>query len=211
MNRSSSKYRIFLILLVIIFIFKAVVFEFYRVSSSSMSDTVIPGDFLLINNLVFGTNTPNRATIPFINYSFRLPSFRTPALREVTQGEIIVIKNNYYPASEKNLVKRVAATSGSTVTVIEDLIFVDGFLYNLKFSRMKTPDDLDFSDDAFIDTFTVPEDMLFVVGDNLDYSHDSRDFGFVKEKDIIGKVLFIYASFDADRKPRWSRFFRVPG
>lgn len=210
MSRKRSKYFIFLFILIFILLCKAVFFEFYRVNSSSMSDTVIPGDFLVINKLIYGTRTPNRATIPFINYSFSLPSAQIPAIRNIREGEIIVIKNKYYSESEHNLVKRVAAVEGQTVTLIDNFVFVDGLLYNYKHGGKTASLDINFSGDAEIDTFTIPENRLFVIGDNFNSSYDSRDFGFVDVKDVIGKVSMIYASFDPEDGTRWSRFFRVP-
>ncbi|MBN2857385.1 MAG: signal peptidase I [Candidatus Delongbacteria bacterium] len=210
MNSKRFKYLIFLSILVFILLSKAVFFEFYRVNSSSMSDTVIPGDFLLINKLIFGTRTPNRATIPFFRYSFSLPSFTIPGLRDIRNGEIIVINNKYHMQTDHNLVKRVAAVEGQTVTLIDSFVFVDGLLYNFKFGKETPSLEINFSDDAQIETFTVPGDRLFVIGDNFKSSYDSRDFGFVDTEDVIGKVSLIYASFDQDEGTRWERFFRVP-
>lgn len=210
MNKIRYKYILLLLILITILLSKAVLFEFYRVNSSSMADTVIPGDFLIINKLVFGTRTPNRATIPFFNYSFPLPSIKIPALRDINEGEIIVIKNKYNPQSGNNLVKRVAAVAGQTVTLIDNFVFIDGLLYNFKHGEKSLPLEISFTGDAEIDTFTIPVNKLFVIGDNFNSSYDSRDFGYVDVKDVIGKVFLIYASFDPEKGTRWSRFFSVP-
>lgn len=210
MNSRRLKYLIFLLILVFILLCKAVFFEFYRVNSSSMSDTVIPGDFVLINKLIYGTRTPNIATIPFFRYSFSLPSFKVPGVRDILNGEIIVIKNKYHMQTDHNLVKRVAAVEGQTVTLVDNFVFVDGMLYNFKYGRETASLEINFSDDAQIDTFTIPEDRLFVIGDNFNSSYDSRDFGFVDVEDVIGKVSVIYASFDPQEGAVWSRFFRIP-
>lgn len=210
MIREKLKYFIFLLILVFILLCKAVFFEFYRVNSSSMSDTVIPGDFVIINKLIYGTRTPNRATIPFFRYSFSLPSFNVPGIRDIRNGEIIVIKNKYHLQTNHNLVKRVAAVEGQTVTLIDNFVFVDGLLYNFKYGRETPSLEINFSGDAQIDTFTIPEDRLFVIGDNFNSSFDSRDFGFVDVEDVIGKVSIIYASFNTEEGAVWSRFFRIP-
>ena len=56
----------------------------------------------------------------------------------------------------------------------------------------------------------VPEGKLFLVGDNIEFSYDSRDFGFVDEKDVIGKAVLIYASKDENGNFRWDRFLKKP-
>lgn len=175
-----------------------------------MSGTIIPGDFLVINKLVYGTRTPNRATIPLIKFSFTLPSFNIPPIRSIHEGEIVVIKNKYHPQGEHNLVKRVAAAEGQTVTIIDNFVFIDGILYNPAYMEKSLPLEINFNGDAQIDTFTIPENKLFVIGDNFNSSYDSRDFGFVDVNDVIGKVFLIYASFDPDTGTRWSRFFQFP-
>jgi len=206
MNR--SKYISFILLLLIILIFKAVIFEFYYVTSASMSETILPGDFLLINKLVFGTNTPNRAYLPFVDSGFGLPSFKIPAVRAINQGEIIVVDNDNYPGCENNMIKRVAAVEGQSVTVIEDLVFVDGILHNSE--KITGAGEIEISDEYNLNTFVVPEGKLFLVGDNIEFSYDSRDFGFVDTKDVIGKAVLIYASKDSEGNFRWDRFLNKP-
>ena len=56
----------------------------------------------------------------------------------------------------------------------------------------------------------VPEDEFFMMGDNRDHSSDSRFWGTVKYKLIVGKPWFIYFSWDENKKIRWDRVFRTP-
>lgn len=205
MNR--SKYIIFIIILLLILVSKVIVFEFYKVTSASMSDCILPGDFILINRLVFGTHTPNKITVPIINKSFSIPSAKIPPLRKIRDGDIIVIQNRNYPECVNNLVKRVAAVEGQSITMIEDNIFVDGILYN-KSEAAGDSTEIMMDENTFYDTFIVPENKLFVLGDNFLTSYDSRDFGFVDTEEVIGKAVIIYASKDIDGKFRWNRFFK---
>ncbi len=206
MNSGRKKYFFLIISLTAALFFKAVVFEFYRVSSDSMSDTILSGDFVLINRVVFGTITPNRANFPVKNYGFNLPSFRIPALRDIRQGEIVVIRNRYYPGTGNDLIKRIAAVPGQEITVMNGFIFVDGLLHETDYYD----DDFFIPEEPEIEIFTIPSERYFVIGDNSVQSFDSRDFGLVKKEDILGKVSLIYASFDSSGSARWNRFFRIP-
>lgn len=71
-------------------------------------------------------------------------------------------------------------------------------------SELKPMGDLAFN--AFY--FKVPEGEYFMVGDNRDHSNDSRFWGSVSYKDIVGKPWFIYFSWDSEYKIRWNRIGR---
>jgi len=56
----------------------------------------------------------------------------------------------------------------------------------------------------------VPKGEYFMMGDNRDHSNDSRFWGTVKYKDIVGTPWIIYFSWDKDKKIRWDRMFKTP-
>ncbi len=206
MNRPG--YISFILFLLIILIFKAVMFEFYTISSTSMEKTLLPGDFVLVNKMIYGTDTPNRIYFPFTGRGIRIPSVRIPGLRPVKQGEIVVVKNDNYPGCTNNMIKRVAATEGQTMTFFDGLIFVDGILVNNKHGKEEMPDIM-ISESSSYKSVMVPENKLYLLGDNFVYSYDSRDFGFVDTDDVIGKAVLIYASKD-ENGFRWGRFLKKP-
>ncbi|NVJ53336.1 MAG: signal peptidase I [Campylobacteraceae bacterium] len=55
----------------------------------------------------------------------------------------------------------------------------------------------------------IPEDEFFMMGDNRDHSNDSRFWGTVNYKYIVGKPWFIYFSWDENKEVRWERVFRT--
>ena len=150
--------------------------------------------------------------------------------RHPQRGDMVLFE---YPIDRKNIfVKRVAAVAGDRVHLENKKLFVNGAAVDEPYALHKTTI-IDYFRDNFPrapnvrifapaqamlnDNFregdiVVPEGKYFVLGDNRDYSLDSRYWGFIAESDIIGRPALIYASFDtSDGKPasvfttRWSR------
>lgn len=96
-----------------------------------------------------------------------------------SQGDIIIIdKNNEL---SQNIVKRVIAVGGQTVRMEGTEIYVDGII-------LEEPYLVQVYDYPLM-TVTVPENECFVMGDNRDFSTDSRNFGCIKNENVIGKVI----------------------
>jgi signal peptidase I len=105
--------------------------------------------------------------------------FRTPA-----QGDVVVFQ--YPPEPWRDFVKRVIGVPGDTVSISDGRVFVNGQAIN----------------EPYLDTVTygdypetkVPEGTLFVLGDNRNFSMDSRDpsVGFVPIKNVLGKAWAVY-------------------
>lgn len=107
---------------------------------------------------------------------------------------VLVYKFNYSPkhndivvtnkdnASKTNLMKRVVATEGQTVVIEKNKVLIDN-------TEVSYYSGLDTSSSEKINII-VPDGKVFLLGDNYNYSKDSRDFGVIDEKDILGKVAF---------------------
>ena len=114
-------------------------------------------------------------------------------LYEPDRGDIVVFKKDSYN-DNKALVKRVIAVAGDTVNIDFDngIVYVNGEAIEEAYLDGSTNNKLDF-----IGPQTVPENCLFVMGDNRNASTDSRDkrIGMVDKRLVIGKVLLVVYPF----------------
>ena len=113
-----------------------------------------------------------RLVIEKVSYRLRLPE----------RGEIIVIR----PQDDGKipLIKRVVGLPGETIAVHDDQVFIDGDPLEEPYLRVVTH--------GFYPITTIPDDAVFVMGDNRDRSRDSRMFGSVPVEDVIGRALLRY-------------------
>jgi signal peptidase I len=149
----------------------------FRIPSESMEDTLLVGDFLFANKLLYGPK------LPFVDV-------RLPALREPKAGDIIIFR---YPQDPKiDYIKRCVAVEGQTVELIDDQLYVDGALKDEPFTKYV----FGSRPDRHFGPFTVPAGHIFMMGDNRDNSADSRAWGPLDKKLIAGKAMFIYFSWN---------------
>jgi len=212
-------------IIVIVFFIRLVAVEAFRIPTGSMEDTLLIGDFLLVNKFVYGIRSPDWIGVPFTKAGFFVPFFRLPGLSEPRQGDIVVFR---FPL-DKNLsyIKRCAAAEAQTVEIREKKVYVDGVRFEnppaSKFTGDLTyphgyvepkivPKNMQMRNRDNYGPITVPPGYLFVMGDNRDNSADSRYWGFLDRDLVIGKALIIYFSWDKyksfskiNRKIRWER------
>jgi signal peptidase I len=158
------------------------VVQTYRVASRSMEDSLLVGDYLLVDKATYG------ASIPF-------SPWRLPSLDQPHPGELIVFRSPLDP--HRVYIKRCLAVAGQTVEVRNKVIYVDErrtidppfskYLDARIFPATEAPRD-NFGPEQ------VPEGAIFVVGDNRDNSRDSRHWGFVSRKAIVGRAVWLYWS-----------------
>jgi signal peptidase I len=179
-------------------VIRTVVVQAFTIPSGSMMDTLLVGDYILVNKFVFGPE------IPFTDW--HLPGIRSPH-----RGDIIVFK---YPQDEKrDFIKRVIGTPGDVVQVRGQEVSVNGHVLVEPYVKLSSPpfarvDKPGYCGYAYgCEPTRVPADSYFVMGDNRENSQDSRYWGFVKRDKIKGKAFLIYWSWDSDR--HWLRWWRL--
>lgn len=193
----------------------------YHVPTGSMESTILPGDMVLADKFTLGPRTPQWIGIPFTDIGAPVPAIKFPGLRDPKPGDIVVVE---VPIDERTpYVKRVVATGGQTVEVRGKRLYVDG-------RPARTPEGLIHGDSLTLPRglkqpgiyrgagnrdnwgpYTVPEGHVFLMGDNRDFSLDSRYFGAVPEENIVGLARVVHASFKQTGgvlldRIRWDRF-----
>ena len=82
--------------------------------------------------------------------------------------------------TEKEVIKRVIAVAGDTVSVLDGVVHVNGIPLQEEYAKGNTTD---------LEEIVVPEECIYVMGDNREYSLDSREVGFISTDQVIGKVV----------------------
>ena len=193
---------------------RSTVVQAYHVTSGSMEDTILTGDFVIADKITYGTQVPDR--LPF--FETKVPSFRMPGLRDPASGDLVIIES---PEDEsKDLFKRCLATEGQTIEIRNKVIYIDG-------KPFENPPGVKFMDPRILPArfvrrdnyapYKVPDGHIFVVGDNRDNSYDSRFFGPISLENIKAKPRLILFSRDVihplwalTRSIRWGRFGFLP-
>jgi len=202
---------------IILFLFvRTFLVEAFKIPSGSMEKTLLVGDFLLVNKMVYG------AEIPFTGKHL-------PAIRHPQRGDVIVFQWPLDPT--KNFVKRLVGVPGDTLEMKGGELYVNGEHQNERYVSHSEPDmdpsppDFDWQKKYLVKTaeaasgpppsrnnwgpLVVPKDEYFVLGDNRDNSLDSRYWQFVPDSLIRGRPMFVYYSYDPDSLDRMSWLTRI--
>ncbi|KJS03098.1 MAG: signal peptidase I [Desulfobulbaceae bacterium BRH_c16a] len=189
-RRSKSVFReyfeaICIAVLLALFI-RTFVVQAFKIPSGSMLPTLQIGDHLLVNKFIYGVRLPFTGSmlIPF---------------KEPDRGDVVVFK---FPKDRSvDYIKRVIGTPGDTVEVREKKVYINGEPVDDPHAHISSPSVLS-ANASPRDNFgpvLVPEGRIFVMGDNRDNSFDSRFWGFVEQKDILGKAFILYWSWDIEQ------------
>jgi len=170
----------------------------FQIPSPSMENTLLVGDYLLVNKLCYGGGSVGDYFMPY---------------RHVQRGDIVVFHYPVNPA--QHFVKRVVGVPGDRIRLVNKQVLVNGVPLKEPYAHFSRP-----ANDLFRDSFPrldvapgetpewwvqlrklvedgqliVPQGHYFVMGDNRDDSYDSRYWGFVPQANIIGRPLLIYWS-----------------
>jgi signal peptidase I len=197
--------KIITVSLVMFVLIKTFVMEAFKIPSGSMERTLLVGDFLLVNKLVYG------AEVPLVNR--RLPALRTPR-----RGDVIVFE---WPKDRtKNFVKRLVGLAGDTLAMRDGILIRNGVALAEAYVTHSDPEtdpvweEFRWQSDFLVRTagaavayhpsrnnwgpLIVPQEHYFVLGDNRDNSLDSRYWGFVPDSLLRGRPEVVYFSFAAD-------------
>lgn len=148
----------------------------FKIPTGSMRNTLLEGDIILVNKFIYG------AKVPFID-------LRLPAIRQPKRGDVVVF---IYPENpRKDFIKRLVAFEGETVEIKNGTVYVDDRpLLDSAFNRIYYYNRGEFARQGR--KIIVPKDSFFVLGDNSAFSQDSRYWGFVPRRNILGKAIIIY-------------------
>jgi signal peptidase I len=208
--------RSLLVVLAAVLGIRTFVAEATVIPTGSMESTILIGDHVFLNKLLYG---------PEIPYT----SWRLPVLRQIHRGDIVAF---HYPRNPSVMfVKRVIAQAGDVVKIVHKQVYVNGkplyepyvqldpanmmpLVVNFPPSveEVQTIPAYGGLDAAWArempnyirpDGLHVPQGYFFAMGDNRDNSLDSRFWGFVPDENVVGEPLFVYWSYDAPT-PDWT-------
>ncbi|MBI2443469.1 MAG: signal peptidase I [Candidatus Levybacteria bacterium] len=126
----------------------------------------------------------------FKNGEFILTNLVTLRFNDLKKGDVVVFQA---PTDhDKDYIKRVIGVPGDTVEVRSGLVYVNGQQLD---ESQYLGNDVRTSAGAFLrdgQPVRVPDDSYIVMGDNRPHSSDSREWGFLKKDELIGKSFFVY-------------------
>lgn len=205
--------RALLPVLLVVVVFRAFLFEPFRIPSGSMMPGLVDGDFIVVNKFVYG---------------LRLPLFNTKVIPigEPRRGDVVVFRSPSQPSV--TLIKRLIGGPGDHIVVKDNRVTINGTAIPqgpagnyqddygfagapLEKERIGAADHLIMLASTRVATDfdgIVPPGHYFFMGDNRNDSEDSRfsDVGFVSEENLVGHAIGIWMNW---RVPGWPRFERV--
>jgi signal peptidase I len=210
LRRFWENFKALLSALLFFIFLRTFIIEAYRIPSGSMIPSLLVGDWLFVNKLVYGPH------IPFT--SRNLPGYREPE-----RNDVVVFRSP--PQIDQpwdpnpTLVKRLVGMPGDTIFMRRAMLYVNGVPQPQKFpseggvdsidplfewqkgvglmsSRFGAPPEQPSHDNW--GPIVVPPGHYFMMGDSRYNSKDSRYWGFVPRGNIRGQPMFVYYAYNAD-------------
>lgn len=212
---AKSFFPIFLLVLIL----RSFILEPFKIPSASMMPTLLIGDFILVNKYEYGV---------------RLPVLNTKIIRngKPERGDIVVFRYPLDPSIP--YIKRVVGLPGDHIAYYDKILYVNGEavkqtekgFYRARGAgkrmdgaslRLEELEDVEHEmlvmESPLSQEFEgiVPEEHYFVLGDNRDNSRDSRFWGYVPEKNLVGKAFMIWMNWDSKNSAiiNWKRIGTV--
>lgn len=205
--------RSFFPVIFLVLMLRSFLVEPFRIPSGSMIPTLHIGDFILVNKF---------------SYGFRMPVFHNLLIPvgEPQRGDVMVFR---YPVDpSKDFIKRVIGLPGDKIRYHDKTLYINGEKMPQEVSGYYSADAAGHELIAEEMTeqlgevehkillnphrpddngeYVVPEGHYFMMGDNRDGSDDSRGWGFVPERNLVGKAFFIWMSWDGQKnRPAFDR------
>ena len=171
-----------LILVCVLFVIfmRAFVFQQSEIPSGSMEDTILIGDYILVNRFAYAPT------------SFGWEKALLPR-REIRRGDVVVFRKPDRP--EIDFIKRVVGLPGDTVTLIDGFLYVNGLLMDEPYVGGMYRARDSFGPER------VQDGHYFMMGDHRNASSDSREWGPVPERLVKGRAFMILFSTSARVPP----------
>jgi signal peptidase I len=208
--------------ILVVFVLRSFLFEPFKIPSGSMIPTLLVGDFILVNKYTYGIRLPviNRKVMDVGSPQrgdvmvFRYPD--DPSLDYIKR--VVGVPGDRVSYRDKQLTvngQTVPLTPVGSYSYVDNLSFVNALRFTEKLGErghdilvqpglpsvhagvqaFPLRGNCEYNDSGF--TCTVPAGHFFTMGDNRDASADSRYWGFVPERNIVGKAVMIWWNFDA--------------
>lgn len=200
-------------------VLRSFIIQTFVITSGSMEQSLLVGDFLMVNRLAMGGRVP-------------LTQIRLPGYSRPKRGDVLV----FDPPHEDDLmlVKRLIGMPGDTLSMRDKVLYLNGeaqiepYTQHLDSGGDDRHPWMEWQRDYLVDTvnpatyapsrdnwgpIVIPEDRYFMLGDNRDRSLDSRYWGLLERWRFEGRAVFIYFSYNKEsyrpfpwlREIRWSR------
>ena len=198
---------------VLFLVIRTFILQTFVITSGSMENALLVGDFLIANRAAVGVRIPGAICPPIIPIPCRRA--RLPGYSSVRRGDILVFDPPHEP--DLKLVKRLIAVPGDTVSMKDGQLTLNGQLQSEPYVKHENPlgDDpdsrMEWQAEHLIDgipteayrptrdnwgPLVIPEDRYFMLGDNRDTSLDSRYRGLLEGWRLEGRASFIYFSYN---------------